>query len=94
MCNEKKQLLYKKFLRKPKDKNKNGYCKVQNLYDRVVKSKKQTHIKFKLEENKEENKSNLRATGKLINEIIGKKKQNSTSFISINQSLITEKDML
>ena len=45
MCIEKKKLLYKKFLRKPTDKNKYGYDKERNLYGRMAKFKKQQHIK-------------------------------------------------
>ena len=37
-----KQLLYKKFLRKPTETNKKLYSQVRNSYDRLTKKKKQS----------------------------------------------------
>ena len=69
----KKQLLYKKFLRKPNASNKKSLNKIRNLYDRMIKTKKQSYIKSMLQESK----NNSRAIWKIINQLIGKKKQKS-----------------
>ena len=66
----KKQLLYRKFIRKPTDSNKNNYHSVHNSYDRMIKTKTQMYIRFLLDKYK----NNSRATWKLINQLIGKKK--------------------
>ena len=81
----KKQLLYKKFLRKPNASNKNYYNKTRNLYDRMIKTKKQSYIKSMLQESK----NNSRATvHEIINQLIEKKKQKSVpSLPSITNQL-------
>ena len=45
----KKQMQYKKFLRKPTENNRTNYCKIRNMYDRMTKAKKQNYIKLMLE---------------------------------------------
>ena len=52
---------------------KNHYNKIRNLYDRMIKTKKQSYIKSMFQESK----NNSRATWKIINQLIGKKKQKS-----------------
>jgi len=60
--------------------------KQRNLYDRLIKRKKQNKIKSILATNK----NNLKNTWSIINQLLGKLKSKSKSPIMVNETLITD----
>ena len=80
-----KQRLYKKFMKKPNEMNKNKYAQIRNYYDRLVKNKKQVYIQSKLVENKK----SLKKTWQIINQLLGKSKIKIKNQFFINNELIS-----
>ena len=81
-----KQLLYKKYMRKRNESHKKNYSQITNVFDRLIKKKKQLHIKRILTENK----NYLKVTWGVINKLSGKTKQIAKKSMIVNGFLISD----
>ena len=82
-CIRRKNRLYKKFLRKPTEENKETYRKYRNRLNYTLRLAKQNHFSNLLEQEK----SNMRNTWKILNSIIrpNSSKKFSEKFVSGNE---------
>ena len=82
-CIRRKNRLYKKFLRKPVEENKETYRKYRNRLNYTLRLAKQNHFSNLLEQEK----SNMRNTWKILNSIIrpNSSKKFSEKFVSGNE---------
>ena len=82
--------MYKKFMKKPNEKNKSKYAQIRNYYDRLVKTKKQAYIQSKLVENKK----NLKKTWQIINQLLGKSKvKTKNQFFNYNELICDDSEI-
>ena len=83
----KKNNLYKCYIRNPNDRNKSKFTKYKNILTTVIRTAK----KFYYQNIFDDNKRNLHKTWQTINEIIGKqKKKNDITKIAHNNDILTD----